>query len=275
MKKLFSLILAGLMALSLAACGGSGSTGGSAQASKDNKVLYHVYNTAPYVTLDPSTEYSNGVMVLQNVYETLTRYNPETGDLDPLLATEWKENEDGTVWTFQLRDDVNFHDGTHMTAQQVVNSFRRSMELGQGGAYIWDAVLESNGGKVEATGEYEVTITCGYPCAIDLVVSAGYAAYIMSDSVIEQPTEWFNEGHDGGTGPYTIAQATGDSVVLKAYEDYRGGWQDNQYKNVMIKEVAESSARRQMMETGEAQLSSEFSATDLDALKAQTDKVYT
>lgn len=275
MKKLFSLILAGLMTLSLAACGGSGSTGGSAQASKDNKVLYHVYNTAPYVTLDPSTEYSNGIMVLQNVYETLTRYNPETGNLDPLLATEWKENEDGTVWVFQLRDDVNFHDGTHMTAQQVVNSFQRSMDLGQGGAYIWDAVLESNGGKVEATGEYEVTITCGYPCAIDLVVSAGYAAYVMSDSVIEQPTEWFNEGHDGGTGPYTITQATGDSVVLKAYEDYRGGWQDNQYKNVMIKEVAESSARRQMMETGEAQLSSEFSATDLDALKTQTDKVYT
>ena len=85
-----------------------------------------------------------------------------------------------------------------------------------------------------ATGEYEVTITCGYPCAIDLIVSAGYAAYVMSDSVIEQPTEWFNEGHDGGTGPYTIAQATGDSVVLKAYEDYRGGWQDNQYKNCLL-----------------------------------------
>lgn len=275
MKKLLSLILAGLMILSLAACGGSGNSGSSAQAGKDNKVLYHVYNSAPYVTLDPSTEYSNGIMVLQNVYETLTRYNPETGDLAPLLATEWKENEDGTVWTFQLRDDVNFHDGTHMTAQQVVNSLQRTMSLGQGGAYIWDAVLESNGGKVEATGEYEVTITCGYPCAIDLAASAGYAAYIMSDSVVEQPTEWFNEGHDGGTGPYTIAQATGDSVVLKAFEDYRGGWQDNQYKNVMIKEVAESSARRQMMETGEAQLSSEFSATDLDALKTQTDKVYT
>ena len=40
-----------------------------------------------------------------------------------------------------------------------------------------------------------------------------------------------------------------------------GGWNDNQYKNVLVKEVAESSARRQMMETGECQLSSEFSAT--------------
>ena len=195
--------------------------------------------------------------------------------VDPMLATSWTKNDDGTVWVFQLREDVTFHDGSAMTAQQVVRSFQRAMDLGQGGAYIWDAVLESNGGKVEATGDYEVTITCGYPCAIDLVVSAGYAAYIMSDSVADQTTEWFNEGHDGGSGPYMITQATGDSVVLKAYEGYRGGWQENQYKNVMIRQVSESSARRQMLETGECQLSSQFSATDLEALKAQTDKVYT
>ena len=274
MKRFLSLVIVAVLAFSLVGCGNSGSES-SAPAATDTKVLYHTYNSAPYVTLDPSTEYSNGIMTLQNVYETLTRYNPETGDVDPMLATEWTKNEDGTVWVFQLRDDVTFHDGSHMTAQQVVNSFKRSMELGQGGAYIWDAVLESNGGSVEATGEYEVTITCGYPCAIDLVVSAGYAAYIMSDSVIEQTTEWFNEGHDGGSGPYMITQATGDSVVLTAFEDYRGGWSDNQYKNVLIKEVPESSARRQMLETGECQLSSEFSATDLDALKAETDKVYT
>ena len=278
MKRFLSLILAGALALGLTACGGSGggnSGGSGASGGGDTKVLYHTYNTAPYVTLDPSTEYSNGIMVLQNVYETLTRYNPDTGDLDPMLATSWTKNDDGTVWTFQLREDVTFHDGTPMTSAQVVRSFQRSMDLGKGGAYIWDAVLESNGGKVEATGDYEVTITCGYPCAIDLVVSAGYAAYIMSDSVADQTTEWFNEGHDGGTGPYMIAQATGDSVVLKAYEGYRGGWTDGQYKNVMIREVAESSARRQMMETGECQLSSEFSATDLEALKGQTDRVYT
>lgn len=279
MKRFLSLVLAGAMALTLAACGGDSGSGGSqsgaSTATTDTKVLYHTYNTSPYVTLDPSTEYSNGIMVLQNVYETLTRYNPETGEVDPMLATEWTKNEDGTVWVFQLREDVTFHDGSQMTAQQVVNSFRRAMDLGQGGAYIWDAVLESNGGKVEATGDYEVTITCGYPCAMDLVVSAGYAAYIMSDSVIDKTTEWFNEGNDGGSGPYMIAQATGDSVVLKAYEGYRGGWTEDQYKNVMLKEVTESSARRQMMETGECQLSSEFSATDLEALKAQTDKVYT
>ncbi len=273
MKRLLAMVLSLGMMLSLAACGGGEDTPDEGAAGTDAKILYHTHHTAPYVTLDPSTEYSNGLMTLQNVYETLTRYNSETGEVDPLLATEWTKNEDGTVWVFQLREDVTFHDGSKMTAQQVVNSFNRSMELGQGGAYIWDAVLASNGGKVEATGEYEVTITCGYPCAMDLVLSSGYAAYVMSDSVIDQTTEWFNEGHDGGSGPYMIAQATGDSVILKAYEDYRGGWTEDQYKNVIIKGVPESSARRQMMETGECQISSDFSVTDLEALKTQTDKV--
>ena len=97
----------------------------------------------------------------------------------------------------------------------------------------------------------------------------------MSDSVIEQSTEWFNDGNDGGTGPYTIAQASGDTVVLKAYEGYRGGWNDNQYKNIMLRQVPESSARRQMMETGECQITSELSNTDLAAMQQLTDKVYT
>lgn len=271
-RRVLSVLLAAVMAVgALTGCGNNAAN----NSGSDTKILYHAYNSAPYVTLDPSTEISNGIMVLQNVYETLTHYNAETGEVEPLLATTWTSNDEGTEWVFQLRDDVTFHDGTTMTAQQVVNSIERTMKLGQGGAYIWDAVLESNGGSIKATGDHEVTITCGYPAAIDLIASAGYAAYIMSDSVIDQDVAWFNEGHDGGTGPYTIAQATGDSVVLKAFEDYRDGWSDNQYKNIIIKEVAESSARRQMLETGECQISADFSSTDLAALRKETDKVYT
>ena len=108
--------------------------GGSAFAA-DNRILYHVHNSMPYVTLDPSIEYSNGIMVLQNVYETLTHYDPATEAVAPMLATSWTSNEDGTVWVFQIRDDVTFHDGSKLTALQVVNSIKRSMDLGQGGAY--------------------------------------------------------------------------------------------------------------------------------------------
>lgn len=261
MKKIISALLTLSLALSLVACGGNTST----NVGGDNSYLYHTTSSAPYITLDPSIEYSNGIKVLQNVYETLTRYNSETSEVEPLLATSW-ENEDGLVWVFNLRDDVVFHDGTHLTSKQVVNSISRTMDLAQGAAYIWDSVV-----SVEATGEYEITFTCSYPSPIDLLCSSGYAAYIMSDSVIEKDVSWFNQGNDGGTGPYTITQATGDSVVLSAFEDYRNGWSENQYQTVFIREVAESSARRQMLETGESQLSSQLSPTDLNALTTNND----
>lgn len=272
-KKMVSLLLAAVLsAAALSGCGGGGASSGqpSTQSGGDQQasVLYHAYHSQPYVTLDPSSENSNGIMVLQNVYETLTRYNEETSKVEPLLAVSWEPNEDGTQWVFQLRDDVTFHDGSKMTAQTVVNSIQRTIDKGAGAAYIWDSVE-----AVEATGEYEVTFKLSYAAPIDLISSAAYAAYIMSDSVTGQETEWFNAGNDGGSGPYTIAQASGDTVVLKAYDGYRGGWQENQYKNVIIKEIAESSARRQLVETGEAQLASDFSSTDLAALRQETDKI--
>ena len=260
MKKWLCLMLAcALMVTGLTGCGSS---------SSSEAILYHCYNTAPYVTLDPSSEYSNGIMTLQNVYETLTHYNDQTEKVDPLLAKSWTSNEDGTVWTFELRDDVTFHDGEKMTAAAVVDSINRTKKLGKGASYIWDAVTD-----IKATGDYEVTFTCSYAAPVDLIASAGYAAYIMSPKVIDKDAEWFNAGNDGGSGPYKITKATGDTVVLSAYDGYRGGWKDNQYKTVYIKEVAESSARRQLLETGEAQIASEFSSTDLEALAKETDKV--
>lgn len=275
MKKWMSLLLALVMTMSLVACGGGDDAGTSGNAGNDSgsaaatQVLYHSYNTAPYVTLDPSSEYSNGIMTLQNVYETLTRYNDETEEVDGLLATEWTASEDGMTWVFQLREDVTFHDGAKMNAEAVVGSIQRTIDKGQGAAFIWSPVA-----SIEATGEYEVTFTLSYAAPMDLICSAGYAAYIMSPNVLDKDTEWFNEGNDGGSGPYMISKATGDSVILTAYEDYRGGWTDKQFKNVLVKEVPESSARRQLVETGESQFSSEFSSTDRNALMAETDKVY-
>src|SRR5690348_826207 len=64
-----------------------------------------------------------------NVYETLTRLDPEQG-LVPVLATSWKSNEKGTEWTFTLRQGVKFHDGTVMTARDVKASLDRNIKIG-------------------------------------------------------------------------------------------------------------------------------------------------
>ena len=242
----------------------------AAATPDDTDFLYHAYMSTPYVTLDPSSEDSNGIMVLRNVYETLTYYNDETREVEPQLAESWTQNEDSTEWVFTIRQDAKFHDGTPVNGEAVAASIQRTKDLGRGGAFNWDPVT-----KIEVTGEYEVTFTCSEPCPLDLIAASCYASYIMSLEASTHDTEWFNEGNDGGSGPYTIASITSDTVALKAFEDYRGGWVDEQYKSVVIGQVSESSSRRQLLETGEAHIASNFSTTDWTALVSNTDAVST
>lgn len=260
MKRALAIFLVSVMAVSqLAGCGND-----PEKNSTEKDVLYHAYYSEPYVTLDPSTEQSNGVKILYNVYETLTHYDNQSEEVTPMLATRWTSNEDGTKWIFELRDDVYFHDGEKMNAEAVKKSIDRTIALGKGASYIWDSV-----DSIEVTGEYEVTFHLSYSALIPLIASASYGAYIMSPNVIDKDAEWFNEGHEGGSGPYTIKTISARAVTMSAYEGYRGGWKDNQYKNVYMQEVSDSGTRRELIETGEAQLSSDFSSEDLVKLREE------
>lgn len=261
MKRALAILFISIVTVSLlSGCGGEGTQ----PDSKDAEVLYHAYYSEPYVTLDPSTEQSNGIKILYNVYETLTYYDDKSGEVMPELATEWSSNADATQWVFKLRDDVTFHDGEKMNAEAVKKSIDRTIALGKGAAYIWDSV-----DTIEVTGEYEVTFYLRYGAYIPLIASAGYGAYIMSPNVIDQDVEWFNEGNDGGSGPYTITTLSARAVTLSAFEGYRGGWTDDQYQYIYIQEVSDSGTRRELLESGEALLSSDFSWQDLTALSKE------
>jgi peptide/nickel transport system substrate-binding protein len=85
--------------------------------------------------LDPAITYETaGGEVLQNVYETLVFYDGEATDkFVPMLAESWETSEDGTVWTFQIREGVKFHEGGDLTPSDVAYSFHRG--LVQGGTH--------------------------------------------------------------------------------------------------------------------------------------------
>jgi peptide/nickel transport system substrate-binding protein len=181
-------------------------------------VVVYAYGSE-MITLDPSTEFSNSIIVLNNVYETLTRY--VDGKLEPLLATEWSANEDGTMWTFKLRKNVKFHDGTELTSEAVKFSIERTIRLAGGPAYIWDSVQE-----IETPDPYTVVFKLKYPANIPLIASAGYGAFIFSPKVAqigddEAVAKWFNACNDAGTGPYTISKYDPKTqVVLRKFDGY-------------------------------------------------------
>jgi ABC-type transport system substrate-binding protein len=97
-----------------------------------NPELFTVMTTGSPDTLDPALSYDTASgEVIQNVYETLVFYDGEsTSEMVPQLATEWEVSEDGTVWTFTIREGVKFHEGGDLTPTDVAYSFQRGLLQG-------------------------------------------------------------------------------------------------------------------------------------------------
>ncbi len=97
----------------------------AAMISVANAKTIRVGNQGDALSLDPhSLNESLQLSVTGNVYEGLTGRNKDLS-LAPLLATSWKQTSP-TVWRFELRKDVKFHDGSPFTADDVIFSFQRS-----------------------------------------------------------------------------------------------------------------------------------------------------
>ena len=91
-KKAWAAAGVASLAVALAACGGSSSysSGNGNGGSAASKVFtYDTYTQVMVDGWDPATEYSNGIIAMSNMYQTLTHYNPVTHQVDPLLATSW------------------------------------------------------------------------------------------------------------------------------------------------------------------------------------------
>ncbi|MCC1494613.1 ABC transporter substrate-binding protein [Cognatishimia sp. F0-27] len=166
--------------------------------------------------LDPTSAAAGAIdsVLYSNVFEGLTRFT-ETGAVVPGLAASWDISEDGTVYTFTLRDGVTFHDGTAMDAEDVVFSLDRARaEDSQNAQKALFAGIES----VEAVDATTVAVTLSAPDGNFLFNMA------WGDAVIVAP-----ESIDGikqtpiGTGPFKFAEwRQGDSIRLEQNPDYWG-----------------------------------------------------
>lgn len=80
-------------------------------------------------SMDPATVTAvNDFRILVNIYDGLVRYADGSLEVEPALAREWEISDDGTVYTFHLREDVTFHDGTPFNAEAVKYNFDRMLD---------------------------------------------------------------------------------------------------------------------------------------------------
>jgi peptide/nickel transport system substrate-binding protein len=245
---------AGLVSL-LAACSGSASTTSAPQTA--NQVF--TYDTFAPVMVDgwdPATEYSDGIIAMSEMYETLTRYNSVTHAVEPLLATSWTSADGGKTWTFQLRHGVYFHTGRPMTAQAAKAAVLRTIKLNGGASYIWAAVK-----TIDTPGPYTLVFHLSYASPLALEASADYSAYIydtQANGAGQQGgnalTNWLNAGHDAGTGPYTAQTWNKNQefeVYLKQFPKYWGGWSGPHFSKVVFRVVPQDTTAAQLLRSGQ------------------------
>lgn len=184
--------------------------------------------------------------VLSNVCESLMRWTPQL-TMAPGLAQK-ASNPDPTTWVYDLRPGVKFHDGSVMTADDVVYSFGRQMDPEIGAA--WAESFE-NVDTVTATGPLQVTVTLKQADSLFPQLMATAAGVVASKKGVEAAGKDY--GTTGGldcTGPYKLGDwAKGQSLKLERFDDYWGT--KAKAKTVEFKFLTDASARTNAMLSGE------------------------
>lgn len=174
----------------------------------------------PASDIDPVRRSSPGaVIVAQQVGDCLCVVGPDLV-LQPSLATSWKPNQDGSVWTFTLRQGVKFHSGGQMKADDVVATFDRLVDpkTGSSALTVFKGILQKGGARKvdDYTVEFHLDSPNGnFPY---LVSTENYNSHILPANYSGE----FERTWDG-TGPFKIENFTRDvGASFKRNDDYWG-----------------------------------------------------
>ena len=243
------LVIAALMSLLVAACGG-GDGGGDGDGGGGPGELEEVtwaLPGLPDVLLVPHdwTTYSGAVISL--VEEGLLAFGDDLS-LQPALAEDY-EVVDPKTYVFTLRDGVTFHDGTPLTADDVVFSIEWNMDPDNASQL---AAFFASVDTVEATADNEITVTLKKPDAQFIYSTAHMSGFIMKQEQLETAGEDFGTPDvlPVGTGPYRLVEfVPDDHVTLERFDGYWG--EQGPAQRIVIREIPDSQTRLLAMQNGD------------------------
>ncbi len=231
-KKIVALILAICLAASLCACGGgtkkgeqpgstpaatAGSSGGqtssgssAGEPAEGGEIVVGI--TADLdASLDPHVSSSSAGTreVLFNIFEGLVKPD-SSGDLVPAVAESFSVSDSADVFTFVLRDNVKFHNGKTVTADDVVYSLSRAAGLDTGTPLVSDVAGIA---AVEATDAKTIVVT----------LSAPDTEFLSHATVAIIPKDIDPLNEVVGTGPFKfVSRKVQDNIVIEKFADYWG-----------------------------------------------------
>lgn len=202
---------------------GASTTGGLVDtAPPATKDVAAVTWNLPYepTSLDPiKTQVYADAPVESNMCESLLKVRPDLS-VAPNLASSYTQTNDATVWTYQLRRDVTFWDGSPMTATDVVASLQRNLDP-NGGSY-WSLEYK-NVKSIRATGPHQVTITMSRPDALLNQTLATSGGAVSEARALKSASTKYGNAQTGlmCTGPFKFESwKPGNSITLVKNPSY-------------------------------------------------------
>lgn len=212
-----TMVVVALMAMSVIGCGSSDTSGSSASpTAASGPVSGGVvrYGISPPTTLDPHfTSNTPELKITQQMYSWLTVLDNKN-EPTPSVATAWEMSPDGKTWTFTIRSDVKFNDGSPLTVDDVVYSFNRMRdpEIGAATVTLLKAVK-----SIEAPDSTHVVFHMNPGDAEFAKEVADYHAAILSQKVKDPATEFV------GSGPFMIQKYVPEDRIVMVKNPYYWG----------------------------------------------------
>ena len=261
-KRLIALTLMLSIALSLFSACSSGeevkNDDNSESQTEVRDTLVYGLNQEP-AKLDP--QYDSLLvtsLVNKQIYDTLLRKNDTTGKLEPWLATEWEWVDDTTLH-MTLRDDVYFHNGEKLTAEDVAYTIKRCSE-GSATASLFRSFDAENTTVLDET---HVEIKMLEPFGATLNILANVKASIVCKSYCESADETAIGRAPIGSGPFSfVGWVDGDCINLTRNDNYWGN--KPVYKNLTLRVLTDATARAIDLETGGVDIIDTMNTADIE-----------
>ncbi|MGR3363405.1 MAG: ABC transporter substrate-binding protein [Maritimibacter harenae] len=245
-------------------------TPGTALAQTPPGVLI-VGQIAEPKSLDPAAVTAqNDFRIVVNMYEGLVQYKSGTLEVEPSLAESWEVSEDGTEYTFKLREGVTFHDGTPFNAEAVKFNFDRMLDeehpYHNTGpfplAFFFSAITET-----QVVDEYTVKLVLNEPYAPLLSNLAYPTGLLVSPTAVAEYGEDYGR-NPVGTGPFQFAEwRSNERVVVERYADYWG--EPAEAEAVVFRPITDANTRVAEMLSGGIDVMVEVPPTALSEFQGE------
>ncbi len=216
---------------------------------------------------------------LHSVYDTLVYRHPQTFEFVPGLAIDLPEiSPDGLSYTFQLRQDVTFHDGTPFNADAVGVTLDRILDPETGSQKSKSLLGPFLGYNLYEDAPYRITLILSEPYTPLLDALSQPYLGIASPTALANTSDATYQAHQVGTGPYRFVEYVhADRLVLERNSDYAWGpsyyadYADNSVDRIIFRFYEAPETRLLALESGAVDVIGELPPTDAELLLRNRD----